>query len=853
MLAVTPPVPRARWRRCARRCKASAEPPARTCSEAMSSLDPGDAAGCQRKRVRAPSQSDSDEVTVLLSPAEAAAAKRREERAARVKAFAASAPVAASENVPVDSLRRSTRARDAASEKALAQTGTSQPRAGIDPGPRQTSNCARRSCAFDDPPPGWREGRGGRWFGGRAEDTLMKPDLDPATATQPKWKRQQLALERASAEQAAVEQAAALKAAQKAEVAAKARLAPAAAAATAVAKDLDQGVTLAKGVSGWRTVGGTVLLQEGVAQQPSAARSSPLPAEGSDEEAWDALEQAAGPAVRASGDKACTGQRHPEEALPRSPGSGRAAAGAAFAAVRDAVQINHLEKELQQIEVHQNVQDEVRRPGCRVHVRGLQTEEYLKDQPGILEQLIQETGRWRVKLDSGQSKDLQPENLSMGDLQPGSEVRLHGLTTASRLNGECGVLEAFIQEGGRWRVKLESGESKDVRPENLGQNKLQQYVLRARQRQTQEGLLSASGRAENQRSGHFDAHPGDLCGPGGRFVIQEKLGEGVFSTVFRCGDNEVHGMEYAIKFTHVGAMMRKATEREVKLMGMLSKHAAKHDPEGARCLLSLAFYEGFEHQGHLAVAIELMKCNLASALAKYSNGRGFPLLPTVRSFGKQILLALRVLRRAGLIHCDLKPENLLLSMDKESIKLCDFGSAMSLKEYVSTAYLQPRFYRAPEVMLGHQYSIEIDMWGAGATLFQLATGSILFQGATNNQMLHEILKVCGPFSKTFATSGKFASKHFNADGDFLSAHAGIMRHTANPHTIPMAKLVGPARPLSRLLQEALPEPPRGVPSERHEGLVLHFAELVTSCLAPDPTARSTPEIALAHRFFQKGA
>ena len=41
---------------------------------------------------------------------------------------------------------------------------------------------------------------------------------------------------------------------------------------------------------------------------------------------------------------------------------------------------------------------------------------------------------------------------------------------------------------------------------------------------------------------------------------------------------------------------------------------------------------------------------------------GLPLLPTVRDFGRQLFLALRVLRRAGLIHCDVKPENLLPGM-----------------------------------------------------------------------------------------------------------------------------------------------------------------------------------------------
>ena len=41
-----------------------------------------------------------------------------------------------------------------------------------------------------------------------------------------------------------------------------------------------------------------------------------------------------------------------------------------------------------------------------------------------------------------------------------------------------------------------------------------------------------------------------------------------------------------------------------------------------------------------------------------------------------------------------------MTLSKTEIKLCDFGSAMDVGEAVKTAYLQPRFYRAPEVILG---------------------------------------------------------------------------------------------------------------------------------------------------------
>ena len=45
-----------------------------------------------------------------------------------------------------------------------------------------------------------------------------------------------------------------------------------------------------------------------------------------------------------------------------------------------------------------------------------------------------------------------------------------------------------------------------------------------------------------------------------------------------------------------------------------------------------------------------------------------------------------------------------------------------------------RFYRAPEIILGQKYDFAIDLWSAGATVYELATGKIMFPGTSNNQV-----------------------------------------------------------------------------------------------------------------------
>merc|ERR1719343_947216 len=100
-------------------------------------------------------------------------------------------------------------------------------------------------------------------------------------------------------------------------------------------------------------------------------------------------------------------------------------------------------------------------------------------------------------------------------------------------------------------------------------------------------------------------------------------------------------------------MCRRATEKEVKLMRQLRIQASLSDAEGAQCLLSLTGIEMFEHDGHLAVVLQLMKGDLRMALQKYGSGNGLP-IQFVQTLARDIFLALRALRIVNIIHADVK-------------------------------------------------------------------------------------------------------------------------------------------------------------------------------------------------------
>ena len=135
----------------------------------------------------------------------------------------------------------------------------------------------------------------------------------------------------------------------------------------------------------------------------------------------------------------------------------------------------------------------------------------------------------------------------------------------------------------------------------------------------------------------------------------------------------------------------------------------QHDPHDKHHIARMK--DTFVHKHHLCITFEMLSLNLYE-LIKQSRFTGFS-TNLVRVFMSQILDALTVLSKARLIHCDLKPENILLkSLNDPNIKVIDFGSACHEGQTLYT-YIQSRFYRSPEVLVGLPYTSSIDMWSTG--------------------------------------------------------------------------------------------------------------------------------------------
>jgi dual specificity protein kinase YAK1 len=138
-------------------------------------------------------------------------------------------------------------------------------------------------------------------------------------------------------------------------------------------------------------------------------------------------------------------------------------------------------------------------------------------------------------------------------------------------------------------------------------------------------------------------------------------------------------------------------------------------------------------------------------------------ISSVRIFTKQILHALDALSKVNIIHCDLKPENILLVNNSIQLKVIDFGSACLESQRIYT-YIQSRFYRASEIILGSDYTSAIDIWSLACISFELFYGLPLFPGKSEYEMLKRMINVLGSEPpQEVLQEGKNSLKYFTCE------------------------------------------------------------------------------------------
>lgn len=277
---------------------------------------------------------------------------------------------------------------------------------------------------------------------------------------------------------------------------------------------------------------------------------------------------------------------------------------------------------------------------------------------------------------------------------------------------------------------------------------------------------------QTDKDGHYIYQENDIFGSHGRFISKELLGQGTFGKVLKCIDTEKPATHpyVAIKIIRAVDRYREAAKTELRVL----QEIMQNDPQGQyQCLL---LNEAFDFKNHICLVTDLY----GKSLYDFMCNNGIARFPGshIQAIARQLIRSICYLHDLGIIHTDLKPENVLLvdetyvqrdlsptikaSLSKRrreasggkrkilrnpEIKIIDFGSAVFYNEY-HPPVISTRHYRAPEIVLGLGWSFPCDVWSIACVLVELIIGESLYPIHENLEHMAMMQRINGELFPT---------------------------------------------------------------------------------------------------------
>lgn len=222
-----------------------------------------------------------------------------------------------------------------------------------------------------------------------------------------------------------------------------------------------------------------------------------------------------------------------------------------------------------------------------------------------------------------------------------------------------------------------------------------------------------------------------------KYEKMEKLGEGTYGVVYKGRDREA-GNTVAIKKIRISSRdddegIPQTALREIGLLRALNHPNIVKllDVEADDTKLNLVF----------EFCDKDLKKHMDSQRSKFDAA-------TVKRMVKQMVDGVTTCHKQGLIHRDLKPQNILVDRNG-TLKICDFGLARAFSVPIATMTHEvvTLWYRAPEILLAgskhNRYSVEVDMWSLGAIFAEIHNKKAIFPADTEIQELNKIFSILG--------------------------------------------------------------------------------------------------------------
>jgi len=221
-----------------------------------------------------------------------------------------------------------------------------------------------------------------------------------------------------------------------------------------------------------------------------------------------------------------------------------------------------------------------------------------------------------------------------------------------------------------------------------------------------------------------------------KYEKSEKLGEGTYGVVYKGRDRE-NGQVVAIKKIRISSRddegLPQTALREIGLLRALNH------PN----IVKLLDVEADDNKLNLVFEFcdKDLKKHMDSQRSKFD-------AKTVKRMMKQMVDGITLCHKQGLIHRDLKPQNILVD-SRGTLKICDFGLARAFSVPIATMTHEvvTLWYRAPEILLAgakhNHYSVEVDMWSIGAIFAEIHNKKAIFPADTEIQELNKIFSILG--------------------------------------------------------------------------------------------------------------
>jgi serine/threonine-protein kinase len=325
----------------------------------------------------------------------------------------------------------------------------------------------------------------------------------------------------------------------------------------------------------------------------------------------------------------------------------------------------------------------------------------------------------------------------------------------------------------------------------------------------------------------------------GRYRIRGRIARGGMATVYHAVDERLERVVAVkvIKQTHAGnAEFLAKFDREAKTIARLTHPNV------------VAVYDTGDHQGLPYLVMEYVRGQtLRDVLAR--RGR-LPLAEAV-TVAESLLSAVAAAHRAGLVHRDVKPENVLIGEDN-SVKVADFGLAQAVEastEDPDGQLMATVAYVAPELVTDGRADPRSDVYSAGIVLFEMLTGRVPYVGERSVDVAYQHVEQDVPRPSTYLPSlprqlDDLVVRATRRDPNARPSDAGALLAELKrvSEDLDLSADAMPTRPLRTVghatvvmpqapVDEYVPPPRHGSPERRRAGLVIAAAVVALGLLA----------------------